>query len=332
MNYQIECDVAVAAIKRASVFCESVRTSHCQADGWQKDDRSPVTVADFGTQALILSELNKAFPDDPVVAEENGSMLRGDEGMSIANEVARQLAEVDYHLPQETLPDLLDTGGVAVTSCDRFWTLDPVDGTKGFLRGDQYALALSLIEHGRPVLGVLGCPSLTLPGMEKQGVVCHAIREQGARMEQVAPSGVLKTLNVRSPGSFTDLVFCESFEKAHTSQTQAARVAQRLGVLAEAVRMDSQCKYAVVAAGAADVYLRLSFRQGYTEKIWDHAAGVMILQEAGGRVTDATGQELDFTHGRTLSHNRGVVATNGWAHQAVVDAVLEECFEGEAHV
>jgi 3'(2'), 5'-bisphosphate nucleotidase len=98
-------------------------------------------------------------------------------------------------------------------------------------------------------------------------------------------------------------------------------VAEKLGITRPSVRMDSQCKYASIARGDSDIYLRLPTRAGYEEKIWDHAAGCLIVEEAGGTVTDITGRPLDFGAGRTLKHNRGVIATNGPWHTQVVEAV-----------
>ena len=85
--------------------------------------------------------------------------------------------------------------------------------------------------------------------------------------------------------------------------------------------MDSQAKYAVVARGEADIYLRLPTRADYREKIWDHAAGALIVEEAGGVVTDITGRPLEFNHGRELAANRGVIVTNGRLHAQVIEAV-----------
>jgi 3'(2'), 5'-bisphosphate nucleotidase len=90
--------------------------------------------------------------------------------------------------------------------------------------------------------------------------------------------------------------------------------------------MDSQCKYAVVARGDAAIYLRLPTRQSYVETIWDHAAGSIIVQEAGGKVTDMAGEPLDFSLGRRLSNNRGIVVTNGELHDLVLGAV-QQVFE-----
>jgi 3'(2'), 5'-bisphosphate nucleotidase len=97
----------------------------------------------------------------------------------------------------------------------------------------------------------------------------------------------------------------------------------KLGVTAPPVAMDSQAKYAVLATGEGDVLLRLISRSSpdYRERIWDQAAGSIIVEEAGGRITDLDGQPLDFSQGRTLAKNRGIVATNGHLHDALLDGL-----------
>ena len=87
--------------------------------------------------------------------------------------------------------------------------------------------------------------------------------------------------------------------------------------------MDSQAKYMLLAAGEGELYLRfLSSRQpDYREKIWDQAAGSLIVEEAGGQVCDLHGRPLDFSAGRTLLHNRGVLASNGYLHQQALQAL-----------
>jgi len=77
----------------------------------------------------------------------------------------------------------------------------------------------------------------------------------------------------------------------------------------------------VVARGEGEIYLRPRSRPDYRENIWDHAAGVVVLEEAGGRVTDLDGRDLDFTRGRKLVDNRGVLATNGHVHEAVLESL-----------
>jgi 3'(2'), 5'-bisphosphate nucleotidase len=219
-----------------------------------------------------------------------------------------------------TVLDWIAIGG-ADGSSRSYWTLDPIDGTKGFLRGDQYAIALALIEDGEVVLGVLGCPNL--PNADGSRGAVFAADDAGCRAF-VAGRDDAVPVAVARPTDLADVRFCESVEPGHSDHGRAARIAERLGITAEPYRIDSQCKYAAVARGDASIYLRLPTRADYREKIWDHAAGKLVVERAGGVVTDVTGAALDFRHGRRLEHNRGVIATDGRFHDAVVTAVAAE--------
>ena len=89
--------------------------------------------------------------------------------------------------------------------------------------------------------------------------------------------------------------------------------------------MDSMAKYAVLGAGNGELLVRLLSpkRPDYREKIWDQAAGSIIVEEAGGRITDLAGRPLDFTQGRTLANNRGILTSNGRLHEAALEAVAQ---------
>jgi 3'(2'), 5'-bisphosphate nucleotidase len=118
--------------------------------------------------------------------------------------------------------------------------------------------------------------------------------------------------------------FCESVEAAHAAHSVQAGIARRLGITREPYRIDSQCKYAVLARGEASIYLRLPRDESYREKVWDHAAGAIVIEEAGGRVSDLDGNPLDFSGGRRLTTGRGIIATNGLLHDAVLQACRAE--------
>jgi 3'(2'), 5'-bisphosphate nucleotidase len=87
--------------------------------------------------------------------------------------------------------------------------------------------------------------------------------------------------------------------------------------------MDSQAKYGIVARGEATIYLRVPSpsEKDYREKIWDHAAGSIIAEEAGGKVTDVLGRPLDFSCGAKMKKNQGVIVTNGILHDVVLEAL-----------
>ena len=216
-------------------------------------------------------------------------------------------------------------GGNHTAAAPRLWTLDPIDGTKGFLRGQQYAIALALVIDGRLELAALGCPNLgpSLDGERGAGTLLTAVRDHGAWAWPLTGDGEPVPIHVSDLSDPAGLRFCESVEAAHSSHDDATRIADLLGVSAPGVRVDSQVKYGVTARGEADAYLRLPKSAAYTEKIWDHAAGALVVQEAGGRVSDIHGRDLDFSLGHLLSRNRGVIVSNGKLHDAVLGAIVE---------
>ena len=148
-----------------------------------------------------------------------------------------------------------------------------------------------------------------------------AVRGEGAFTVPLEGEGEAEPVRVSETADPAAIRFCESVEKAHSSHSDAGRIAELLKIAAEPVRLDSQAKYAVVARGAAEAYLRLPRDGVYREKIWDHAGGVIVVEEAGGRVTDITGAPLDFSHGRTLAKNLGVIVSNGSVHDAILGAI-----------
>lgn len=316
--------VAVAAVRCAARVCRVVQQQLVSAQTLEKNDRSPVTVADFASQAVVCAHFGEHFPDDPMVAEEDSQELRQADQGDIRRGVVEQVSfGMGRSVSDDEALGWIDRGtalGAGVSSPPRFWTLDPIDGTKGFLRGGQYAVALALIENGEVVLGLLGCPNLLFEG--ERGALFVAGRGGGAQVSGLwRQDGPVKDIRVSDVADPSQARFCQSVESGHSNHGDAASIAQLLGIVAESVHMDSQAKYATVARGEASIYLRLPTRADYVEKIWDHAAGCLVVTEAGGCVTDSSGNPLQFTHGRTLSANKGIIATNGLIHDAVVDAV-----------
>ena len=290
------------------------------ADSYTKGDHSPVTLADLSVQAVIGHRLTENFPTDAFLAEETSGPLQ--ESPAMADKV--------LDLTRRSLPDLnldeltaaIDRGNHPGGAEGRHWVLDPVDGTKGFLRGQQYAIALALVENGRVVVGALGCPNLPDPGERGNGDgwIFHASLNGGAWAGPTSGDEMVRAV-VDQIDDSSKAIVCESVEAAHAAHSVQAGIARRLGITVEPYRIDSQCKYAVLARGEASIYLRLPRDESYCEKVWDHAAGAIVIEEAGGRVSDLDGNALDFSKGRRLATGRGIIATNGILH----DQVLEAC-------
>lgn len=318
-----EVKFAMHAVRQACELVQQIQ-SEMVTSQLTKDDRSPVTVADFGSQALVAYLLAAAFPYDTLVAEEDSAALRSPERAETLQMVTDYVARFIPETTSNKVCQWIDFGRAAPAG--RFWTLDPIDGTKGYLRGDQYAIAMALIEQGQVQLGVLGCPNLVdayRPDLHGSGSLVVAVRGQGAWTTSLAEPGNYESLHVSQRSEPAEARLLRSFESEHTNVGKIDEFTQKLGIQAEPVRMDSQAKYAVLAAGKGDLLLRLlsPSKPNYHEKIWDQAAGSIVVEEAGGMISDLNGKSLDFTAGRTLARNRGILASNCRLHSSALEAL-----------
>lgn len=150
-----------------------------------------------------------------------------------------------------------------------YWCMDPIDGTKvrqqckpphmqprsfshalvvhwfqGFVRGEQYAVALAYLIDGVPHLGIVGCPNLACPPakVDKKGCLFVAVRGQGTTMHALDDS-YTGPVTVAEPSDASAMVLCESYEKAHSSHSASSKIAASLGITGEPIRIDSMCKY-----------------------------------------------------------------------------------------
>ncbi|CAA9509556.1 MAG: 3'(2'),5'-bisphosphate nucleotidase [uncultured Sphingomonas sp.] len=220
-----------------------------------KGDTSPVTEADRAAEAIILDALARATPGVPVIAEE---------------EVA---------------------AGRIPAHGDLYFLVDPLDGTKEFVRGgDDYTVNIGLIAGGQPKLGVVLAP--------ERGRMHGGIFGQGAWLEE---GGIRQPIRTRALGE--KMVAVAS--KSHFTQNTADyldSICQGGGH----VGIGSSLKFCILAEGRADIYPRL----GPTSE-WDTAAGHAVLLAAGGRCDGPDGQALRY--GKRAFLNRAFVGTGGWA-------------------
>ena len=222
----------------------------------RKTDASPVTVADRAAEAVILESLRRHAPDVPVIAEE---------------EVA---------------------AGRIPAHDDTFFLVDPLDGTKEFIRGgDDYTVNIGLIEKGVPTLGVVFAPAT--------GRLHLGLKGMGAFLEAGGPRRAIST---RELGEERVAVA----SKSHLSQETVDYLDEAFGGRPpERVSVGSSLKFCIVAEGRADIYPRLS-----PTMEWDVAAGHAVLLAAGGRVDGPDGQP--FAYAKPRFFNPGFVATAGW--------------------
>lgn len=317
-------EIAIDAVKISSELCMLVQSEMVSTDAIQKQDRSPVTIADFASQALICKSISDVFPDDIIVAEENSQSLKKNPELlervtEYVNRFVSEDSQIKNTISSNRVCELIDMGDGE--NVDSFWTLDPIDGTKGFLRQDQYAIALAWINQGEVHLGVLGCPNLPHridDPDSARGCLFVAIKGEGTSIYTSKGEFVGK-----ADVSGNSYRLAESYESTHGDSNRHIKIANQLGLKKSPLQIDSQAKYGVVARGEASLYLRLPNPSypDYRECIWDHAAGLIVVEEAGGKVTDADGKPLNFLDGRRMKNNRGVVATNGIIHAEALSII-----------
>ena len=231
----------------------------------------------------------------------------------------------------------------------KHWVLDPVDGTFGFVKGDQYAIALALVDGGEVVAGVLGLPNMPVRGevldqddsytygytpaqVSKllaasssdwhRGCLLYAARGEGAWQEPIDPAKRQKPqqMCVSASSNMGHAKFCEPVLKSNSFQDFSASVASAMGIQSKPLRVFSQAKYGSVARGDAEVFMKFP-SAGYKEKVWDHAAGAVVVEEAGGVVCDASGRSLNLS-GRYIDDlDRGIVACASNVKDTLLEAI-----------
>jgi 3'(2'), 5'-bisphosphate nucleotidase len=312
------------AVRRASLLCREVQKLHIVENS--KTGNEPVTIADYGSQAIINRAIRAAFPHDAIMAEENGTQFMA----LVADEQKRAItglvsAALGQPVSIGEIAEWLDYATLN-TGAGRVWVVDPIDGTKGFLAYRHYCVAIGVLQDGQPTAAVMGCPAY--PGFDG-GALFTAQDGAAYRMPLTDVSAAPQRVHASDRVKPEEVRVLESVEKSHVGHERMARVQQLAGYGASPVeRVDSQEKYARIAAGDGELYLRLprlNSTRGHST--WDHAAGTALLFAGGGTVTDIDGTPLDFTTGRELANNQGMIVSNGRFHDRILDAVrivLEE--------
>ncbi|KAH0718019.1 hypothetical protein KY285_014050 [Solanum tuberosum] len=357
-KYYSELEAAVDVVERACRLCVDVKKSLFSSDGriLEKNDQTPVTIADFGVQALVSLEMNKLFPSIPLVAEEDSAFLRSNNLVGSVVDVVKEKATLGDEVTEDNILKAIDRGGkdayVFAPEPATYWILDPIDGTRGFVKGSEalYVVGLALVVEGKIVLGVMGCPNWHEDCSDNSII--------GVQKNQSSRSGIIMVSHVGC-GTWTKrLSDILSNESPHTwtrcsvdscQMVQGARVTipesqtwkslplsglfdaktdseniREGNILLLSACCGSLCKYLMVASGRASVYIQ-GKKATSIIKVWDHAVGIICVHEAGGKVTDWEGSSLDFaadqTERRLIFPSGGVLVTNGSLHSKIIGMI-----------
>lgn len=307
----------IAAVELAAQLTTRIQHDHLMVRHDKKGD--PVTIGDYGAQAILGRALHQYFPHDGVVAEESGrqflTLVTPDQRTEIVKLVGDILGET---VTESQMVAWLDQGhGV---ESERVWMIDPIDGTKGFLSGRRYAIAIGAAVGSRMAAGVMGCPNY--PTEDDLGVMFMAA--DGAAYRRPLWGGTFEPIHVSARTQPQAVLITEGVEDSHVDRAAMHHVYDTLGLSQDAIlRVDGMDKYGMVACGDADVYLRIPDDHERRANVWDHAAGVAVLEAAGGKVTDRAGNPLNFSERPILTSTTFVVITNGVLHDQVLAALAD---------
>jgi 3'(2'), 5'-bisphosphate nucleotidase len=221
----------------------------------------------------------------------------------------------------------------------RFWCMDPIDGTSAFLKGGQYAISLALLDGGRELLGVLGCPNLA-PAMRGRvaervvdkhgmGLMLAAVKGQGATWRPMGHGALREATRVdRGMGKPVDLRDIHLVDSSRSPATLTEKV-RDLAVITGAIYpaqtelYSSHMRYAAMTLGGREfVQLRWPKPGKGPWSIWDHAGSQLIYTESGaGKVTDLAGNPIDFTTGKKLSKSWGLITADETIHGKILALV-----------
>ena len=253
---RLSIDLALKIVRIAEEAGRAIMQVYESADlgVTYKDDKSPLTEADKRSHAIISEALAKLTPEIPVLSEEGKD------------------------IPHDTRKDW-----------QRFYLVDPLDGTKEFIkRNGEFTVNIAIIDRGRPALGVIHIPA--------RGVSYLAAEDAGAY--RLDTDGTQKRIEATGAIATDELAVTAS--RSHGAE-ELERFLERLNVR-ERVSAGSALKFCMIAEGRADIYPRF----GPTWE-WDTAAGHAIVLEAGGRVVDTEGKD-ELQYNKPVLKHKGFIA------------------------
>ncbi len=339
-NYRKELEIAFDVLQKASSLSQTVVSVQDKA-GIEKDDLSPVTVADFAVQGLLAATFKGAFPQDNFVGEEDAAHLRTNEALlsrvwELLSTVTRDgLTKVPGS--KEQLCDLVDLCGSGVPERTRTWVFDPIDGTRTYMMGQVYAINIGLLVDGQQMFSAVGCPNTSMdakapinnPDIDPSngGCIAFAVKDHGAWVrpmhgatQEVTPRRLQQQPSVNR---VQDLNFVTSHDMADSVLPGIhEKLTARMGIAFPGCDLlPWVLRWTVLAMGLGNTTVQIYKSRQRLGKIWDHAGAMLLYEETGGKITDIDGKPLDWMAGRKFERNFGFVAAPPSIHAAVLEQV-----------
>ena len=265
--YEKELEIAIELAQTAgkAVLAHYSRDIVAESKIGADNFSEPVTIADREASMLVVEGLQRHFPDDGILYEEDDDDIRHRMGR------------------------------------DRVWIIDPIDGTAGFIKKDgDFAVQIGLAVEGTPVVGVVLMPFHDVLYFASSGAGAFAVKGGGMR----------EGMTVSDQNDIGEMNLAMS--RNHASK-QMFRIVEELGFSKEVRRGSVGLKIGLIAEQVCDIYIHPSPRT----KLWDTCAPQIILEEAGGVLTDLWGRHYSYDV-RDVQNWGGIVASNGAAHDEII--------------
>jgi len=300
VGYRKELSLAVDLVKQASKITEWFRTKNSLS--FTKKDDSPVTLADFACQIFIISSIKKYFPEDQIIAEEESSAFLD---LDAENIIKRCYTSLNI-IFEENLKDTLNYRG---PSSKRQWTVDPIDGTKGFQKGLAYAIGMGFMIQGEPTVCAIGVPNYKNTSL----TIFSAEKNHGAKVSYGDQN--FAKISVSNKNDFKKFRICHSL---HYNKPWVLDFARSIGI-SNVIPLDSMAKLCMVADGSSELYIKpLNMQRSFT---WDFLPGELLIKEAGGKITDIRGNPIQYVNDKCKITAPGLIASNGIMHEELLNAL-----------
>ncbi|KAK0668745.1 putative 3',5'-bisphosphate nucleotidase [Cercophora samala] len=348
-----ELTLALGLARQAALISRTVLSEFflaqqkSEVDSVTKSDFSPVTVADFAIQALLAGTLSEAFPDDGLVGEESADELRGNPRLLQQVAAVLKVAQGWEARDENHVCDVIDL--CKGEGKGRTWVFDPIDGTKTFLKGKQYAINIALLakREGRgsreEIVSVVACPLLdwTLgtggggevindASVDKtgRGAVIYCVKGHGVfveplfdKTEEEKPRQIPRHAEqVKTVEGLKSVTCWQSLDSG--VDTVHENVAEKLGMDFPGNDLLGWVnRWVCLALGVGNTTVWVYKKRDRKAKIWDHAGAMLLFKEVGGKITDVDGKDIVLAEGRLLDQNFGFLAAPEAVHGIVLEAV-----------
>ena len=299
-NFNKELSLAIKLVKKASKITEWFRKEEILS--FKKEDESPVTLADFASQIFIISKIKELFPKDQIIAEE-------DSGAFINLKVEDIIKKCYNSLNLVFEDDFKETLNYRGSISKRQWTIDPIDGTKGFQKHLAYAIGIGFMVQSEPTVCAISVPNYN----ERNLTIFSAEKNYGAKVSYGAQN--FNPIKVSENKIIKNFRMCHSL---HYDKPWVMNFARSLGITSF-VQMDSMAKFCMIADSTADLYIKpLNIKRSFT---WDFLPGDLLVKEAGGTITDLNGNSIKYLNEKCIVTAPGLIASNGALHKDLLNAL-----------